>query len=516
MFKPLFPHKTSLFTLGLSILAFSSCQDAVTIQEYISPDEKFPGLFEDIQKSSFFPTDYHFAHAIPRAEAKDILAIYDVEKVKPGFSLDTFLTKSFELPNPFVSFPKPKTNENVSEFAPRLWSQLLVKPSTNKGSLIPYRKPYIVTNGLTNEATYLDNFFLMQGLFAAQKDSLAENIVINTAQFIHDFGYVPLGNRSYYLQRSQLPFFANMVETLAQKKKDDQVYARALTQLQKEYQFWISAVDKEEIDAQNKARKAGEKTFKKVVFFANDLQLSRYAPSTPKPRPEQYKKDLELAKRWGNKAENGFISIRAQEESGWENSVRWTSPQQPLPTPTDFVPVDLNALLYQLEVTLAKAYTATDQPYYAESMKNLAEKRKKAFANYLWNNEKGFFMDYHVPTKKSAEQLTLAGVFPLYVGLATQAQADRVAQTIEQQLFTSSGLILAPNEQTISPKRLAEWHWITIQALQKYGHQKLAEEIRKRYLTTFAAMYQAKETFFSEDKRADIVPMLAVWMALQK
>jgi alpha,alpha-trehalase len=124
-------------------------------------------------------------------------------------------------------------------------------------------------------------------------------------------------------------------------------------------------------------------------------------------------------------------------------------------------------------------------------------------------------MDYHVPSQKPAEHLTLAGVFPLYVGLATQAQADRVAQTIEQQFLTSSGLISALNEQTVSPKRLAEWHWITIQALQKYGHQKLAEEIRKRYLNAFTAMYQAKETFISEDKRADIVPLLAVWMALQ-
>lgn len=515
MYKTLFSHTIIPLFLSLSLLSLSGCQDAVTIQEYISPDEKFGNLFEDVQKSTIFPSDYHFVHAIPRAEAKDILAIYEIEKVKPGFSFQIFLNKSFELPNPFIRFPQPTTDETLSDFVPRLWSQLLVKPSTNKGSLIPYRKPYIVTNGLTNEATYLDNFFLMQGLFAANKDSLAENIAINTAQFIHDFGYVPLGNRSYYLQRSQLPFFANMVETLAQNKKDDQVYARALTQLQKEYQYWISAVDKDEIEAQNKARKANEKTFKKVVFFPNDMQLSRYFPTTTKPRPETFLADRETAKKWGKQQEKAFISLRAQEESGWENSVRWISPQQTLPTPTDFIPVDLNALLYQLELTLAKAYTATDQPYYAESMKNLAEKRKKAIISLLWNNEKGFFMDYHVPSQKSSEKFTLAGVFPLYVGLATQAQADLVAQKIEKQFLTSSGLIPALDEPNVSMKRLAQWHWITIKALHTYGHHSLAEEIQKRFLATIEKMYQQDTRFMSAEKRADIVSITAVWVALQ-
>ena len=164
---------------------------------------------------------------------------------------------------------------------------------------------------------------------------------------------------------------------------------------------------------------------------------------------------------------------------------------------------------------MAKAYTATDQPYYAESMKNLAEKRKKAIISLLWNNEKGFFMDYHVPSQKSSEKFTLAGVFPLYVGLATQAQADLVAQKIEKQFLTSSGLIPALDEPNVSMKRLAQWHWITVKALHTYGHHSLAEEIQKRFLATIEKMYQQDTRFMSAEKRADIVSITAVWVTLQ-
>lgn len=59
---------------------------------------------------------------------------------------------------------------------------------------------------------------------------------------IDTFGHIPNGNRSYYLSRSQPPFFAFMVELLAQNKGDDAL-KQYLPQLQKEYAYWMEGTE---------------------------------------------------------------------------------------------------------------------------------------------------------------------------------------------------------------------------------------------------------------------------------
>ncbi len=64
-------------------------------------------------------------------------------------------------------------------------------------------------------------------------------MVANFAHEIDTYGHIPNGNRSYYLSRSQPPFFALMVELLAQHE-GDAALKQYLPQMQKEYAYWMN------------------------------------------------------------------------------------------------------------------------------------------------------------------------------------------------------------------------------------------------------------------------------------
>ena len=63
---------------------------------------------------------------------------------------------------------------------------------------------------------------------------MMENMVNNFAYLIDTIGYIPNGNRTYFMGRSQPPFYSLMVKLLA-KKKGKIILIKYLPQLEKEY-----------------------------------------------------------------------------------------------------------------------------------------------------------------------------------------------------------------------------------------------------------------------------------------
>ncbi len=62
---------------------------------------------------------------------------------------------------------------------------------------------------------YWDSYFTMLGLEQAGNHDLAVDMLADFAFEIGQYGHVPNGNRSYYLSRSQPPFFSLIVELIA-------------------------------------------------------------------------------------------------------------------------------------------------------------------------------------------------------------------------------------------------------------------------------------------------------------
>ena len=52
---------------------------------------------------------------------------------------------------------------------------------------------------------YWDSYFSIVGLLESGEDELALGMIDNFAYLIDSFGFIPNGNRSYFLSRSQPP-----------------------------------------------------------------------------------------------------------------------------------------------------------------------------------------------------------------------------------------------------------------------------------------------------------------------
>ena len=107
----------------------------------------------------------------------------------------------------------------------------------------------------------------MLGLQKAGKTEIIKDMVDNFAYLIEKYGFIPNGNRTYYLTRSQPPFFTSMVKLLSEMKGHEDKLVQTLPQIQREYQYWMSSESKEEVLKQKQAQERGEKAYQKVVFL---------------------------------------------------------------------------------------------------------------------------------------------------------------------------------------------------------------------------------------------------------
>src|SRR6267154_2063473 len=193
-------------------------------------------LFKDVQNRSIFPDSKTFVDCNSKKPIEEVVKLYEQEKLKPGFALKKFVEENFEPPYRPASGFKSDSLRSMEEHLKSLWPVLTRKRDDYNGnsSLIPLPKQYIVPGGRFSEIYYWDSYFTMLGLKVSKRTDLIQNMVGNFEYLIDKVGYIPNGNRSYYISRSQPPFFSLMVELLASIKGDG-VYLTYLPALEKEY-----------------------------------------------------------------------------------------------------------------------------------------------------------------------------------------------------------------------------------------------------------------------------------------
>lgn len=157
------------------------------------------------------------------------------------------------------------------------------------------------------------------------------------------------------------------------------------------------------------------------------------------------------------------------------------------------MPPDLNSLLYNLELTLAKAHGLAQQSGKAAEFRERAQARKQAMDRHLWDAGAGMFADYLWKEGRTTGDVTAATLYPLFFGIADQQQAGRIAQRVRADLLQPHGLLtttLETGEQWDAPNGWAPLQWIAIQGLEAYGHNELAETIATRWIGHNIAVYQ--------------------------
>ncbi len=453
------------------------------------PEEAYGELFRSVSTERIFPDGKTFADATPKASATDIRKAYQAEKGKADFDLEGFVKQYFELPPQIASGFESDLNRSAEEHINYLWDVLTRQPSQpDGGTLIGLPNPYVVPGGRFREIYYWDSYFTMLGLRASGRVDLIENMVDNFAFLIDSVGFIPNGNRTYFLSRSQPPFFAAMVNLLAEQADDpNEVYQKYLGALESEYAFWMEG----EFELEGKVNSA----YEHVVALSDGTRLNRYWDNRNAPRTEMFADDLVTAEESSQTDTTLYRNIRSACESGWDFSSRWLADGKTLASieTTSIIPADLNALLFLLETTLAHAYELSDRIERADEMDRRAAERQTALSNYCWDAQTGFFQDYNWEDEAFTGILSTAGMFPFFVGMASEDKAPIAAQTLQDSLLRPGGVLTTQRhtgQQWDAPNGWAPLQWVSIQALRNYGQTELAETIKRRWVNLNLRVYQ--------------------------
>ena len=418
----------------------------------------------------------------PKLPPADLLALYESQKTEPDFDLSAFVHAHFVLPEQAAGDYVSDTTTSTAEHINRLWNRL-TRPAdvtVANSSLVPLPHQYVVPGGRFREIFYWDSYFTMLGLRESGRVDLMRDMLNNFAYLIDTVGFIPNGNRTYFLSRSQPPYFALMVSLVAEIDGNE-ILLNYLPQLQREYDFWM---DGSEVITPEKP------VYKRVVRLPEGGILNRYWDDTPTPRPEAYRQELELleeAKKHGVAPETLYNHIRAACESGWDFSSRWFADEQTMATiqTANILSVDLNCLLFFLEETLQKTYFLTNNHEQAERFTSLSANRKALIDSTFWNNDTGFFHDYDFTANQQTPGQTLAGAFPLFCKIATDEQANRVHDQLNANFLQAGGWVTTLNEtgqQWDWPNGWAPLQWIVYRGLLNYGFTETAHEGRNRWL----------------------------------
>ena len=468
------------------------CRSAPPSVALYDPARDLGPLFQDVELSGIFPDSKTFADARPLLAPAVVATRYTAARGAAGFSLRAFVERHFELPRAIGEDFHADTSQTMEQHIRALWPVLTRAPApgtAGAGSLIPLPEPYVVPGGRFREVYYWDSYFTMLGLVASGRTDLVRSMLDNFAYLVRTVGHIPNGNRTYYLGRSQPPFFAAMVGLYAAATDTAQAL-RYLDALEAEYAFWMDGAD----------RLAPGEAHRRVVKLRGSV-LNRYWDDGPQPRPESYREDYELGQTLPEaRREALYRNIRATGESGWDFSSRWLRDPKDLRTleTTELVPVDLNSLLYHAERTIAALRAFRGQPGDAEVARRFAaaaEDRRRALLAAAYDPAGGFFYDVRWRTgERVTDRPTLAAATPLYFGLATPEQGRAVAARLERGFLKPGGFVttlITSGQQWDAPNGWPPLEWLAIEGVRRYGRADLADAARARWLALIRRTYRA-------------------------
>jgi alpha,alpha-trehalase len=352
----------------------------------------------------------------------------------------------------------------------------------------------------------------MLGLKESGEIQVIEDMVRNFAHMIRTYGHIPNGNRTYYLSRSQPPFFALMVDLLAELKGES-AWTEYLDVLEQEYTYWMKGADK----------LAPGQASARVVRMPDGSLLNRYWDDLDIPRQESYREDVEAAERAvtemlsrttfaGKKEQEAAVRdlrstvyrhLRSGAASGWDFSSRWFADRKTIDgiRTTRMVPVDLNCLVYQMELILRKAFTraAAAKPSQAASYitkagqyEQNAKARRLAIEKYCWNESVGIYADFDLDKQAVDTQVHMGAAFPLFVKVADRMRGGKAARTMVSRLLKEGGFVtteIRSGQQWDAPNGWAPLQWVAIIGLEQYDFFEESKMAAERWVTLNKAVY---------------------------
>jgi alpha,alpha-trehalase len=384
------------------------------------------------------------------------------------------------------------------QMAPADFGKILLRPlppdveRIAQPGLLYLPLPYVVPGGRFNEMYGWDSYFIQMGLLRDGALALARDMADNAAYEIREYGKILNANRTYYLTRSQPPFFTAMALAVYQCTGDRQWLAGTLPAIEQYYGYWTSE-----------------------PHLTPPTGLSRYYDIGHGPAPEvisseldrRGRTDYDLVRAYFRKhhiadydvsrfynasrdqlTEEFYQADRSMRESGFDPSYRFG------PFSADIVhynPVCLNSLLYLMEIQTAEILEKLDRGTESQLWKRRAQLRAAAINRLMWDEKNGLYFDYDFVREQVRPYPFLTTFFPLWAGIASPQQAARVVGNLA--LFERTGGLQTSTyqsgDQWDAPYGWAPLQWIAVAGMRRYGFQKEAERVSLRFLTTVLQQY---------------------------
>lgn len=360
----------------------------------------------------------------------------------------------------------PPDVQGARDYIHNYWHNLVRFHPKDDESLLGLPKPYLVPSYDEtasfdyNELYYWDSYFMVQGMLDAEHEELVRGILDDLLYSFERFKVIPNASRTYLTGRSQPPFLTSLIYDVYNTYGLDRAWLKKTIEIaKKEYQtVWMGT------------RKPNER----LVYNG----LSRYY-------------DI------------NHLHDLAEAESGWDMTPRFGRKA------LNYLPVDLNALLFKYEMDFARTARLFDDEKEAEKWEHAAEARKQAMNELMWDRPKGMYYDYNFVREKRGNVSSLATYFPLWAGMVTEKQAAALVKALHRfedkgGLSTTDALPLgqyvpgAMPVQWAYPNGWAPLHFIVVEGLLKYGYREDAERIARKWLRCNLDWFTMKGVFLEK------------------
>jgi alpha,alpha-trehalase len=125
-------------------------------------------------------------------------------------------------------------------------------------------------------------------------------------------------------------------------------------------------------------------------------------------------------------------------------------------------------------------------------MRKRAGARKQFINRFMWDRATGFYKDFNFVSNTRCGELTLAGAYPLYFGIASREQARLVRDRLMEEFLKPGGLVSTlriTGQQWDAPNGWAPLQWMAVGGLLRYGYTEEAREIMQRWLASNQRVY---------------------------
>lgn len=351
-------------------------------------------------------------------------------------------------------------SNKVRDFIINNWDKTIRSNTQDKGDLIGLPKPYTVPcmEGSFQEMYYWDTYFTNVGLLLSDRTDQAINNAENMAYMIEKFGRMPNGSRTFYLNRSQPPYFSQMVRDIFEVTGDVKWLSGIYPTIEKEHYFWTQ-------------RRLCDNGLNRYYTDEAELDIG-YAYGLC----ERCGLEMPKEKAAIDKYSECMYSFC---ESGWDCTSRFGVRAD------KFNGIDLNSLIFGMEQNLAY-FAKLLQNGREEFWKSAAQHRKALINDLMWDEKLGAFCDYDFEKAQKTDFVSAAMFYPLFFKLATPEQAKRTVELLPK-LEARYGVTGSENREGLLelqwdyPNGWACLQYMVIRGLFNYGYDKDAERIAKKY-----------------------------------